>query len=638
MSYAGQDNELQSVIASIADQLCDTVDNRFDMHVTVDSDDVQGQKLSLLVNFLLENVRRNMSQLEHLNNQLEDKVNERTELLDLVISGSDDGVWIWFFNDNRVEFSAKWHSMLGEAPANTPQDLNHWLQRVHPRDRADLQAAIKALLQGRENNLTAEYRILHASGGYRWMLCRGACQRNALGEPTLLAGTQTDITNMRLVDSRSGLPNEHYLRERIEDAMDKDRGFYLLLIAFNQLDSLSDSLDHTSISRLQDDVARRIVTTVDVSSVVAKISGNTYAVLGHSDTSSGDLSLNKMREESSAILQSFDVPFRIKSHGDHVMNIAIGALESSEMNNVGAEEIINGAWSALRHSKKHGGICFYDQQHRDVSARRVLIEQKIRTGIRDGGVRPWFQPIFSGRTEHLIGFEALARMDCPGVGEVSPADFIPVAEQSGLMNALGECILEQSIQMAKQLCEGILVGEAFYIGVNVSAVQLLNNGFVERVIELLRRHQLDAKYLRLEVTESVFVGNLDKARSVLCGLRKAGIKIALDDFGTGYSSLSYLRHLPIDVLKIDRSFITDLEQQDSKAAIVKTIVSLAALLELDVVAEGVESKDELTALNAISAMSIQGFYFSRALPEKTLMPLIEQNLKRRRVVTLPARY
>ena len=229
-------------------------------------------------------------------------------------------------------------------------------------------------------------------------------------------------------------------------------------------------------------------------------------------------------------------------------------------------------------------------------------------------------------------------MDCPGVGEVSPAEFIPVAEQSGLMNALGECILEQSIQMAKQLCEGILVGEAFYIGVNVSAVQLLNNGFVERVIELLRRHQLDAKYLRLEVTESVFVGNLDKARSVLCALRKAGIKIALDDFGTGYSSLSYLRHLPIDVLKIDRSFITDLEQQDSKAAIVKTIVSLAALLELDVVAEGVESKEELTALNAISAMSIQGFYFSRALPEKTLMPLIEQNLKRRRVVTLPARY
>ena len=132
--------------------------------------------------------------------------------------------------------------------------------------------------------------------------------------------------------------------------------------------------------------------------------------------------------------------------------------------------------------------------------------------------------------------------------------------------------------------------------------------------------------------------NPEEALRMMQRLRDRGIHLALDDFGTGYSSLSYLRHLPIDVLKIDRSFITDLEQQDSKAAIVKTIVSLAALLELDVVAEGVESKEELTALNAISAMSIQGFYFSRALPEKTLMPLIEQNLKRRRVVTLPARY
>ena len=177
MSYSGKDSELQSVIASIADQLCDTVDNKFDMHVSIDSDDVQGQKLSLLVNFLLENVRRNMSQLEQLNNRLEHKVKERTELLDLVISGSDDGVWIWFFNEDRVEFSAKWHAMVGEPVTDEFQDLTHWLQRVHPRDRADLQGAIKALLEGRENNLTAEYRIRHASGGYRWMLCRGACQR-----------------------------------------------------------------------------------------------------------------------------------------------------------------------------------------------------------------------------------------------------------------------------------------------------------------------------------------------------------------------------------------------------------------------------------------------------------------------------
>lgn len=635
MSYSGKDSELQSVIASIADQLCDTVDNKFDMHVSIDSDDVQGQKLSLLVNFLLENVRRNMSQLEQLNNRLEHKVKERTELLDLVISGSDDGVWIWFFNEDRVEFSAKWHAMVGEPVTDELQDLNHWLQRVHPRDRADLQGAIKALLEGRENNLTAEYRIRHASGGYRWMLCRGACQRDENGEPTLLAGTQTDITSMRLVDQRTGLPNEHFLRERMEDVMDKGASFYLILIAFHQLDSLSESLDHSGLSTLQDDVSRRLIGTVDVRSVVAKISGNTFAVFGQ--VRGNDDPTRLMEAECDAIATSFSEPFRIQSYGDHVINTAIGALESTELANTSAEEMINAAWSALRYSKKRGEICFYDQQHRDVSARRVLIEQKIRSGIRDGGIAPWFQPIFAGRTKALVGFEALARMDCPGVGTVSPAEFIPAAEQSGLMGELGECILSQSIAMAKSLTAGVLRGEPFYIGVNVSAMQLLSEGFASTVFRLLNEHQLSPEFLRLEVTESVFVGNIDIAKTELSKLRNAGIKIALDDFGTGYSSLSYLRHLPIDVLKIDRSFITDLEQQDSKAAIVETIVSLARLLELDVVAEGVETEAELTALNAISAMSIQGFYFSRALPEYELGPLIEHNLNSRRVVNLPAR-
>ena len=171
------------------------------------------------------------------------------------------------------------------------------------------------------------------------------------GEPTLLAGTQTDITSMRLVDQRTGLPNEHFLRERMEDVMDKGASFYLILIAFHQLDSLSESLDHSGLSTLQDDVSRRLIGTGDVRSVVAKISGNTFAVFGQ--VRGNDDPTQLMEAECDAIATSFSEPFRIQSYGDHVMNTAIGALESTELANTSAEEMINAAWSALRYAKSY---------------------------------------------------------------------------------------------------------------------------------------------------------------------------------------------------------------------------------------------------------------------------------------------
>jgi len=614
--------ELQRVIASIADQLCDTVDNNFDVHVSVDSDDIQGQKLSLLVNFLLENVRRHMGQLEQLNNQLEEKVKERTQLLDLVISGSDDGVWIWSYKEKRLEFSPRWHAMVGELPSEGAQDLNHWLDRVHPRDRAGLRRAVKGLLEGRDTNLTAEYRIRHAAGGYRWMLCRGACQRDDHGTPKLLAGTQTDITYMRSIDQRSGLPNDSYLKERIEDALDKNSDFYLIMVSFNELDSLSEALDHSSIRTLVDDVCNRMVSSVAVSTVIAKISGNTFAVFGQVEDYEDVVA--EMKNECQRVIEGFKDPFRIKSYGDHKLSLSIGALETTELAHTGADAIINAAWSALRYSKKSGKTCFYDKAHRETSARRVLIEQKLRDGMRDGCVQPWFQPIYSGHSCELIGFEALARMQCDDIGFVPPDEFIAVAEQGGMMIELGESILRQSILIARSLSEGILKNKPFYVAVNASVIQLLSDNFAKRVSEILNEYKLPPEYLRIEVTESVFVENINKVRNELKALRKRGVKIALDDFGTGYSSLSYLRRLPIDVLKIDRSFITDLDKKESKAAIVATIHSLANLLGLQVVAEGVETREELISLAAIGDMAIQGYHFSKPLPQGELVEYLQK--------------
>ena len=616
-SEAQQLAEMKALVEGIADQLCETVDNNFDIRVHTDSDNVQAQKLSLLINFLLENVRRNVGQLAELNEKLETKVEERIELLDLVISGTDDGVWIWYFTEHRIEFSEKWYSMLGLSQSEHNPSPRYWTQRVHPRDRARLYTAIRALIEGRQSSLNIEYRVYHASGGYRWMLCRGACTRNSAGQPHLLAGTQTDITELKSIDPKSGLPNEHYLRECIGDAIDDGENFSLILFSIDQVDSSSALDEQSGIGYLQELISKALVTGIDIEAVIARVSTTTFAVFKRLPESSEPAAATV--RDVSRLVSMFNEAFCKKTQ----IRFSLGSMTSCELLLTKVEDAMNAAWSVLRHSKRYGCIQHYDQAYREDVSRRLSIEEKLRKGVKNGCVQPWFQPIYSGRNKQLVGFEALARLVCPEKGKISPAEFVPIAEQKSLMWEVGECILRQSMLLAKVMSGGIITRKPCYVAVNVSAQQLVTGKFADFVLALLDEYRLTPDYLRLELTESVLVDNFDVVRSQLSVLRQAGIKIALDDFGTGYSSLSYIRHLPIDVIKIDRSFITDLDSQDRKAAIVKTILSLAELLKLDVVAEGVETSEELAVLNAIQNLSVQGFLFSPPVNEREALTLVK---------------
>ena len=246
----------------------------------MDTDDIHGQKLSLLINFLLENVRRNNREMAELNAILEEKVKERTEQLDLVISGSTDGVWIWDAVQDTIAFSENWYHMAGEKPVERHQRPDYWLNRVHPKDMARLKSAVRSVMEGSKPNLNAEYRIRHQSGGYRWMLARGVCQRNDLGFPKLLAGTQTDITYLRSVDPQSGLPNEHYLKERVEDLLEAGSPFYATVLSVRQLNSLTESLDQQGTEKLHQEISQRLLDQAHFTRLLARLPGNAYAFLG----------------------------------------------------------------------------------------------------------------------------------------------------------------------------------------------------------------------------------------------------------------------------------------------------------------------------------------------------------------------
>jgi EAL domain-containing protein (putative c-di-GMP-specific phosphodiesterase class I) len=346
--------------------------------------------------------------------------------------------------------------------------------------------------------------------------------------------------------------------------------------------------------------------------VVTALPDNVFAIQGELGTDTDADTFVKGVCES--FEYSFQAPFELGKMGQHWISISIGAAHSNNVENATSVDLLNATWHALRTARKENEICLYDQTLKQAASRRLQLEQDIRAGLSQGHFVPYFQPIVCGENGDVLGYEALARFIHPSMGMVSPGEFIPVAEETGLMLELGEQILIKSLEMMDKVVRQINAPDSLYVSVNIAPAQLAQAGLVDLVLESLAASGLKPENLRLEVTETALVENMETAFEQLKQLQSQGIKISLDDFGTGYSSLSYLRKLPIDLLKIDRSFVTRLYDNESKMAIVKTVISLAGLLGLDVIAEGVESNEEAQSLISLGAGKLQGFYYSKPVP------------------------
>ena len=332
----------------------------------------------------------------------------------------------------------------------------------------------------------------------------------------------------------------------------------------------------------------------------------------------GDNPHEQLQLECSRINQIFNQPFHVRGDSTQLLTASIGALVSTDWESLTVDDVSKGVWSAEKTARQTGKVCVYNQVLHKANQRRLKLEKELHRGLETGMVKPYFQPIVSSSGHELVGFEALARFEHPQMGMISPGEFVPVAEQSGMMSDLGNVILRESMAGLKRLTDKQPENASLYVSVNISVLQLMSEDFAGNLIRMVDGSGIARGSLRLEVTESLFVENMDHAVQQLAQLRAAGIRIALDDFGTGYSSLSYLRRLPIDVLKIDRSFVTRSHEDESNVAILRTVYDLARELSLEVVAEGIENLQELNVLNSLGPMSLQGYYFSKPLPEKML--------------------
>jgi diguanylate cyclase (GGDEF)-like protein/PAS domain S-box-containing protein len=542
---------------------------------------------------------------------------EAEERFALAVKACNDGIWDWDLRNDTLFLSGRWKELVGYREEELASAPASWLGRVHPDDRPRVEDAIAQIRGGAASYLSVEHRILHRDGSYRWMLARGVGQRD--GETTLrITGSQTDLTDRKLVDPVTGLPNRVVFQQKLAAASRHEPGrgepgFALLLCNLDRFKLVNDSFglslgDHAlaAIGRLLRDSLRDI-------GFLAHLGGDEFAVLV-----SGHCPPAEALQLGDAILEMLRAPLAIGDEHIEIsasVGIAISTGESGEA-------ALRDAQVALRRAKEGGGgkaELFEAKMQRD-ARHRLDLERDLRQALRGGELIPAFQPIVSLADGGIVGFEALARWNRGGKGLVPPADFIPLAEETGLIKSIDQQIMTQACAEARRWSRPRRAPP--FISVNLSAKQVADPGLVAGVLEQLKASGLGPRQLKLELTESAIMHDPEAATAMMAELVAHGVGLAIDDFGTGYCSLAYLHRFPADTLKIDRYFVSQMDGTHGRG-IVSAIIDLAHGLGMAVVAEGIETAAQRDALRELGCDYGQGYLFSRPVSAEAAAGLLE---------------
>jgi len=529
----------------------------------------------------------------------------------LALEASEEGFWDWDIVAERLWVSARLQSMTGLDACST---LDAWLDRVHPHDKPRLEIELLALRRGKAQRIANEHRVRSQDGAWRWVQMRGVISREPSGRVTHVAGCLRDITACRMADALTGLPNRISFVDRLERRIEQgfrhaDWDFAVLSVTLDRFEKISETLGSSGGERLLIETAARLQSRLPEPSLAARLMGAEFMIL-----------LDGVHSESEAArfaaqtIEAFREPFTLRHH-TIVPQLAIGIAQAG-MLYTHPEEIMADAESALTHARRQEppGVAFYSDGMRERAVERLELEAELERAIRSGELVMFYQPEVDLRTNRIIGFEALVRWNHLRRGLLPPSEFIPLAEETGLIVPLGAWGLaeacRQLVEWRRGPCEQL---QKARVSVNLSARQLEQPGLSEHVRQVLARTRLSPQSLRIEVTESSLISDAPAAQKNMHALEKLGVGLHMDDFGTGYSSLDYLQRFPFDTLKIDRSFVQGIVYDRDSRLIVDSILSLARSFGLDVVAEGIEDADQLEQLKTMGCPCGQGFYFARPM-------------------------
>ncbi len=552
----------------------------------------------------------------------EQRLHDTAARFALIGEAANDGLWELDGARTGLFVSARWRQLLAMPADDAALGPEAWFGRIHPDDVAGVTRAIASLADGRTERLDFEHRIRHEDGSYRRARCRAVAARDESGRLTRIAGSMTDITdfsgahdqvlNANSRDQLTGLLNRGAFVDRLSARLDEyktRRGsrFAVLCIDLDRFKVVNDSLGHITGDELLVSLSKRLEGCLRPGDAVSRLGGDEFAVMVQNISDEMQANVVAFR-----LQEALQAPFHVGGR-EVITSASIGiAISRAEYQN--AEEMMRDADTAMCHAKSRGKARheLFDADMHKVALDRLGLETDLRQAVKSSSFEVHYQPIVSLSSRMCTGFESLVRWSRDGK-PVSPADFIPMAEELGIIEPLGTWVLQQACAAFVDWKARFPQSGLDYITVNVSAKQLVQQGFiylVERTVEQNHMHPAD---LRLEITETAIMDAPQFAAQVLAELREFGVKVYLDDFGTGYSSLSHLHKLPVDALKIDRSFVRGL-LMDDRPAIVESILALAKTLQTNVVAEGIEEEAQANELERLGCRFAQGYFFSRPIP------------------------
>jgi diguanylate cyclase (GGDEF)-like protein/PAS domain S-box-containing protein len=551
----------------------------------------------------------------------------------MLLRGATDGLWDWDLETNEMHFCARWKAMLGYKEDELKNHPDEWFNRVHPEDIERVQSELMSHLLGASTQFQSEHRVRKMDGTYRWMLSRGLAVMDSNRYVYRMTGSLTDVTEQKQAEKRllynafhdalTGLPNRALFMDRLKHSLSEVKkgegySFGVLFLDLDRFKVVNDSLGHQIGDQLLVAAARRLESCLRPGDTVARLGGDEFAII-----------LDRVRHVSDAIQaaerirERLAAPFNISDHEVFIstsIGIALNQTASEE-----PDEIMRNADTAMYRAKDQGRGCF-ELFNRSMHARNAALSQ-LETGLRGALAHNEFsvhyQPIISLETWRISGFEALLRWEHPDHGYISPLKFIPVAEETGLIIQIGQWVLREACQQVRLWQEQFPSDPPLSVSVNLSGKQFSQRDLIDCISQILTETGLDPGSLKIEITESAIIENIDAAAMVLKRIKALGIRVCLDDFGTGYSSLSYLHRFPIDTLKIDRSFVSRINLPKN-VEIVKTILTLAGNLGMDVVAEGVETREQVLQLTGLNCEYVQGYLLSKPIDGRAMRDLISE--------------
>lgn len=603
------DKEQPDSEATAAAEACGAVDYLFSKHL----------KQDMLCRVLKQNL-----QLA----ELESELHASQERYQRVAEGANDCLWDLNLENHQISFSPRWQSHFGYNDNATGPVQKLWFERIHKDDRDAFDTALTEHIQGNTAYFESEQRLLSQQGDWLWTTCHGL--RNLAPDGTMhLAGSITDISKNKAIENQlqheaghdplTGMPNRNLLTDRIRTALARTKRqshyrFAVLFIDFDHFKTVNDSLGHVAGDKLLVTIAKRLAKSMRDTDTVSRIGGDEFAVLVED---AGNV--NDVLTVAEKVLVTIGTEVNLGSNAITVtgsIGIAIGSEDYLQV-----DDILRDADTAMYRAKSAGRNRYeiFDASMQAKAAGLRETVSDLEETLEKKAFVLHYQPIVALDSGKVQGIEALLRWPRPGHGLLKPEAFIAVAEENNLIEPISIWVLEQALADLKEVNNNCTGDHLPYVSVNLSAINFKKIDLAKVIRQALDKTQLQAKQLVIEMTEITLLQQRASAYVALKAVRALGVKVCIDDFGTGYSSLSYLHQFSFDALKIDESFVNNIETQRHSLAIVRSIIALAKSLNLDIIAEGVETELQRRVLQIQGCTQGQGHLFSNALPTEELV-------------------